>query len=170
MKWIRLAIVLSCIVAQVQAQEVVYLLVRHAEKDTSQTGSTMMMADPALTTTGHARAKKLAELYQKEPIQALFSSNFQRTKSTLAPLAEKKGLQIQTYNHRELQALANQLLEIKNGWVVVAGHSNTTPSLVNLLLKENKFEPFDESNYNTYFIVRRNKDKFSVEKMEYPPF
>lgn len=170
MKWIRLFFILSCIAVQAQAQDVVYLLVRHAEKDTSQAGATMMMADPALTPTGHARAKKLAELYQKEPIQALYSSNFQRTKSTLAPLAEKKGLQIQIYNHKELQVLANQLLEIKNGWVVVAGHSNTTPSLVNLLLKENKFEPFDESNYNTYFIVRRKKDQFSVEKLEYPPF
>lgn len=44
------------------AQTSTYILLRHAEKDTTATGSTMMKADPPLTEQGKQRAEKLVQV------------------------------------------------------------------------------------------------------------
>jgi hypothetical protein len=51
--------------------------------------------------------------------------------------------------------------------VVVAGHSNSTPMLVNLLLKENKYPNLDESVYDTYWIVTVTDGKAEAKIMKY---
>jgi phosphohistidine phosphatase SixA len=149
------------------AQKTTIILVRHAEKDTTAKGSTMMQADPPLTQQGLARAEKLVKVLKKYEVDSIFSTNYTRTKATVAPLAKKHSLSVQTYDPKKLEEFANRLRQIKGKTVVVAGHSNSTPALVNAILKEKKFENLDESVYNKIFIVIIKKGKMKVTIKEY---
>ena len=103
-------------------------LVRHAEKlSAKDTGS-----DPQLTACGQQRARYLADYFATIPLQAIYSTDYQRTKQTASPTANSKHLAIQLYDPRQLTALAETLRD--NDYpVLVVGHSNTTPQLVALL-------------------------------------
>ena len=39
------------------------------------------------------------------------------------------------------------------GTVLISGHSNTTPMLVNRLIGKERYQQFDESDYDNLFIV-----------------
>jgi 2,3-bisphosphoglycerate-dependent phosphoglycerate mutase len=148
-------------------QTTTIVLFRHAEKDTTQTGSTMMQADPPLAAAGHARAAQLPALFQKFHFTGILSTNFIRTRSTAAPLATKHQLTVQLYNHKNLQNIADSLLNLENHTIAVVGHSNSTPALVNLLIKENKFAALDESVYNVYWVVTIKDKKTTATQYSY---
>jgi len=149
------------------AQTSTYILMRHAEKDTTAQGSTMMQADPPLSSDGKARAARIPEILKIYQPDAIYSTNFIRTKSTVGPLAAKTGKEVQTYDHRNLKGFADELLKMEGKTVVVAGHSNSTPMLVNFLLKENKYQNLDESVYDTYWIVTVKDGKTEAKVMKY---
>ena len=98
-------------------------LVRHAEKVPD--GS----ADPALTPAGRERARALADLLEDAGITAIHSTDYIRTRETVAPLAERLELPITVYDPRNL-AVKAALLKDLPGRHLVSGHSNTTPELV----------------------------------------
>lgn len=60
---------------EIQAQKTTYYLVRHAEKDTSVAGASMMQANPPLSEKGMQRANRLASILKKEQIDYIFSTN-----------------------------------------------------------------------------------------------
>lgn len=62
-----------------------FILVRHAEKDMTQS-----TPDPDLSAEGHARARRLALLFEKTEIAAVYSTPFKRTRQTVEPLAAGK--------------------------------------------------------------------------------
>lgn len=149
------------------AQTSTFILMRHAEKDTTAQGSTMMQADPPLSAEGTARAARIPEVLKMYQPDAIYSTNFKRTKSTVGPLSVKTGKEVQVYDHRNLKGFADELLKMQGKTVVVAGHSNSTPMLVNLLLKENKYQNLDESVYDTYWIVTVTDGKAEAKIMKY---
>lgn len=149
------------------AQTSTFILMRHAEKDTSAQGSTMMQADPKLSAEGEARAARIPEVLKSYAPDAIYSTNYIRTKSTVTPLSKKIGKEIQVYDPRNLKGFADELLKMDGKTIVIAGHSNTTPMLVNLLLKENKFPNLDESVYNTYWVVTVKEGKAEAKQMKY---
>ncbi|MFZ6025215.1 MAG: SixA phosphatase family protein [Bacteroidota bacterium] len=149
------------------AQTSTFILMRHAEKDTSVQGSTMMQADPKLSADGEARAARIPEVLKAYAPDAIYSTNYIRTKSTVTPLAKKAGKEIQVYDPRNLRGFADELLKMEGKTIVVAGHSNSTPMLVNLLLKENKFPNLDESVYDTYWVVTVKDGKAEARQMKY---
>ncbi len=149
------------------AQTSTYILLRHAEKDTSAAGSTMMKADPPLAKEGELRAQKLPEVLKAYSPDMIYSTNYNRTRSTVTPLAKKFTKEIQLYEPKNLATLAETLLQQKGKTIVVAGHSNTTPQLVNLLLKENKYPNLDESVYNQLWIVTVTDGKAEAKLVIY---
>lgn len=149
------------------AQTSTYILLRHAEKDTSAAGSTMMKADPPLTEQGRERAEKLLTVLAAYSPDAIYSTNYTRTKSTVAPLAKKFNKEVQVYEPKELVNFAEKLLQEKGKTIIVAGHSNTTPQLVNLLIKEKKYANLDESVYNELWIVTVHDGKAEARVVEY---
>ena len=168
MKHLILLLAISfCTVLITHAQTRTFILIRHAEKDTSTTGSTSMTADPPLTEQGKLRAQHLVKALEKYTPDAIYSTNFTRTKATVMPLAQKFQKEVTSYNYKDLKAFASSLLNGKHQVVVVAGHSNTTPALANLLLGEEKYKALDESVYNKIFIVTINNGKASSEVLEY---
>ncbi|SNC63851.1 Histidine phosphatase superfamily (branch 1) [Hymenobacter gelipurpurascens] len=114
-----LGLLASCSTAKL-SKTTVYV-VRHAEKDT-----TPGLADPALTTLGQSRAVALRDQLQDKAIVAIFSTNTVRTRTTAEPLAKELQLPIQTYDAKQLPALATRIRrEYAGRAVLVVGHSNT---------------------------------------------
>ena len=149
-----------------QAQTTTIILLRHAEKDTSA-GSTAMKADPPLSKTGEIRAVNLPEVLKAYTPDIIYATNYIRTKASVTPLAQKFNKEIQLYDPRNLPALEEQIRQMKGKTIIVAGHSNTTPALVNLLIKENRYANLDESVYTKLWIVTLTDGKAEVKEITY---
>lgn len=123
------------------------ILVRHAEKISTGT-------DPELTEEGIVRSNELTRILSQMELNAVYSSDFNRTKETAEPTALAQNLNIDIYNASNLVSLKNQVLNNhKNGKILVVGHSNTTPDFINLLLQENVLNDIPESEYDNLFIL-----------------
>jgi len=166
-KFIITAIIVFAINTLASSQTTTILLFRHAEKDTSAPGSTAMRSDPPLSAEGIKRADRIPGVLIAYQPDSIYSTNYTRTKSTVTPLAQKFNLGIQTYNPSDLATFAERLLNNKGKVMVVAGHSNTTPALVNLLIKENKYAALDESIYNQFWIVTIKEGKAEAITVRY---
>jgi broad specificity phosphatase PhoE len=149
------------------AQTTTIILLRHAEKDTTQPNATKMTADPPLTKAGEARAESLLTVLKIYQPDIIYSTNYNRTKATVAPLAKKYGKDILTYNPADLANFAEEIRLKQSKTIVVAGHSNTTPALVNALLKQKKYESLPDSVYNKFWIVTINGNTISDKLIEY---
>ena len=104
---------------------VTVIAVRHAEKGKVEP------RDPALTEAGEERARELSRMLSKSGVTHVFSTPYQRTRATVAPLAKRMKLEIVEYSPREMATFAKKLTQLPPGSVaLVAGHSNTTPGLV----------------------------------------
>ncbi len=160
-------IVLLFFTAAVNAQTTTFILLRHAEKDTSSYGSMMMNADPPLSKAGELRAERLINVLAAFKPDIIYSTNYKRTKATAAPLAAQSGKEIQLYDPKKLPLFADSLLLVKGKTIVVVGHSNTTPALVDLLIKENKYAALDDAEYGTYWIVTLQNGKAIEEVRKY---
>lgn len=129
------------------------VVVRHAEK--AADGS----SDPALTLEGEARARALAEALSGSEVGALLASQYQRTQLTLAPLAERHALDIETIEatsgdiDTHVDAIAARVRQISvDGLVVIAGHSNTVPLIVEALSGQT-VAPMPESEYDRLHLL-----------------
>ena len=122
-------------------------LVRHSEKDTSSDN----YSDPPLTQCGEQRSESLSSLLRDVQLDAIYSTDYNRTKNTALPTARSKGLEIKEYNSEKLADFSNLLLESKQDALVV-GHSNTTGVLAGLLVGEEIGE-FDLDIYNRVYQV-----------------
>jgi broad specificity phosphatase PhoE len=125
-----------------------FILVRHAEKEA--TGADPK--DPNLTKDGEARALSLVKLLEKQNIDAIYSTNFNRTKNTVKPLADSKNLEVQIYDKQP----DIEKLKIKGGTIVICGHSNTIPALANLLIGKEQFKQFDDADFGNILIIKDN--------------
>jgi len=148
--------------AQNHATEVTtVMLVRHAEKaaagDPEFAGASA--ADPPLTAAGRARAGALARTLAEAGVTAVFASQFQRTQLTVRPLAEALGLEVQQFPAADVTGLAELVArDHAGGVVVIAGHSNTVPALVEAL-GAGAVAPIEESwEYDNLYIVTVDGD------------
>lgn len=108
------------------AHTVVYL-VRHAEK---ATGS----RDPELTRAGAERAWRLSVLLGDQGVDRIWSSDYLRTRRTVAPLSQRLNREVAIYDARDSAGLVATIMRQYPGEThVVVGHSNTVPELVDRL-------------------------------------
>ncbi len=111
-------------------------LLRHAEK--------LKGSDPELSVEGKKRAIRIAEKLTPYKPTLILSSNYKRTIQTATPLASRLGLDIKLYNPRDNRIVFESIKNNK-GPIVIFGHSNTIPLLVNelsgsdVLISENEF-------------------------------
>lgn len=125
-----------------------FILVRHAEKANDGT------RNPPLKEEGKVRAENLASMLDNQEVTALYSTPFKRTQETLQPIAQKKNLEIQSYDPYAKEEWLTSLAEKHpGGTVVISGHSNTIPFLANALLGSETFAQFDESDYTNLIII-----------------
>ncbi|MCO1334620.1 histidine phosphatase family protein [Microbulbifer sp. OS29] len=136
--------------------QVIYLI-RHAEKEKGPgTGR-----DPHLTEAGQRRAQQLAYILGEVDIEAVYSTDYNRTRETATPLAKELDLDVNIYNPKELKQFAETLAQAGNR-VLVVGHSNTTRKLAELLGGE-KGRPIREaSEFDRLYILVRDGDQVTT--------
>lgn len=127
---------------------ITYYFIRHAEKDRTNPSD----KDPHLTEVGHARANRWSAILGEVKFDAVYSTNYYRTKETAQPTATKNNLEISIYDPNNIDA-TSFIQDAKGKAVLIVGHSNTTPAFVNKILGRNKYEDIDDSNYGNLYIV-----------------
>lgn len=143
------------------AKPTTLILIRHAEKGNDGTN------DPPLAEEGAKRAAHLVETLNSTNITAIYSTDYKRTKSTIAPLAQTKGLEVKLYTAMKEEELKKIMNENKGGTVVICGHSNTTPWSANFLTGE-KLSNFADTEYGNILIVTFwNFGKASLTRINY---
>jgi len=153
-----------------QNGDVTIILLRHAEKDLSPGAD---KNDPELSAEGKLRAERLVEVIKKYHPTQFYTTNYRRTRATLAPLAATTvpaGFirQVQYYDHNELEDFAARLLKTNaGGTIVVAGHNTTTPTLANFLLKSEKYKYLQDNEYDKIFIIKIKGNKITDEVIKY---
>jgi 2,3-bisphosphoglycerate-dependent phosphoglycerate mutase len=141
------------------------ILIRHAEKETAAMTD---QNDPPLAAAGKERAERLKQRVGKFRPGAIYSTNFQRTRATVAPLSAKRHLTVQIYDPSKPQDLVNTIMASKTKRFVVVGHSNTIPPLVNLLTGKDLFKNLQDPEYSVIWVVRiRNGKVTKVEVLDY---
>lgn len=131
---------------EAQDEPTILYVVRHAERAEDGT------SDPPLSEAGLQRASELAHMLTDSHLTAVFSTDFKRTRQTAGPAAEQFGLEVEPYNPRQLEQFAGELRSISGGSVLITGHSNTTPALVEFLGGD-PVSAIDEAEYDRFYIV-----------------
>jgi broad specificity phosphatase PhoE len=133
-------------------------LVRHAEKQ--ENGG----KDPGLTGSGRERAARLAKWLKPRKLEAVWSSDFRRSRETAGPAADGLNLPLRLYDVDALEAFAPQLLaEGRNALVV--GHSNTSPELAGLLCGC-PVAPIPESEYERIWRLTVRDGAATLEQLD----
>ncbi|HST35266.1 MAG TPA: phosphoglycerate mutase family protein [Allosphingosinicella sp.] len=85
--------------------------------------------DPDLLPEGQRVAQLLATWFGRERIQAIYVSDFRRTRQTAAPLATRLGLTPLVYDPADTPGL---IARVRAGPLpaLIVGHSNTVPDIV----------------------------------------
>lgn len=144
----NLLFIFSLIMAQVlHAQEVTtsYFLIRHAEKADSS-------KDTSLSEKGLERAAKWDRALQNISFDAVYCTIYKRTQQTAQPAANRNHKNIIIYNHKELD-IPKFKKETLGKNVLIVGHSNSIPGLVNTLIGQPKYQEIDESVFGNLYLV-----------------
>lgn len=140
----------------------VIYLVRHAEKETGDPGE----RDPVLTEKGRRRAEALARVLRDAKIERVYSTDYQRTRQTAAPVAERLGLPVELYDPRDLEGFASTL-RTGPASVLVVGHSNTTPELVTQLGGEPGSDIRESHEYDRLYVLVLRGDETTTLLQRY---
>lgn len=129
------------------------IIMRHAEKENGKD------PDPELSPEGKKRAAQLASLFKDIPVTRLLATPYKRTRNTLADLASDKGIMIEAYESSKIPELTSSLKQLSGQTIIIAGHSNTAPDLVNQLLNEKKYSSLNDDEFGKIWIVTLNSGK-----------
>ena len=125
-----------------------YYLIRHAEKNRTIDSD----RNPHLSDFGILRSKNWARVLENVKFDKIYSTNFFRTIETAKPLVDANNLEIIFYTHNEIDY--NKFLEDNSGKnILIVGHSNTIPFIVNSLIGLNKYDLIDDHNNSNLYIV-----------------
>lgn len=140
-----------------------YYLIRHSEKNRSDKTN----KNPNLSFEGEKRAQRWSNYFEDIELDAVYSTNYNRTIQTATPTAMSKSLEIQFYNPSKMYDSVFQANTIGKT-VLVVGHSNTTPVFANEILGEKKYENMDDNdNANLYKVtISGDKKEIKIEKVE----
>ena len=139
-----------------------YYIVRHAEKETTNT----MTSDVPLSAAGKQRAEALKEMLKNKNIKHIYSTNFIRTKSTVQPLADAIHVPLEIYDPKD-STFINKLKAI-DGNVLIVGHSNTVDDLVNGVSGNKEINgDLPDPEYGDLFVVKKKGNHFSFEKKHF---
>ncbi len=142
---------------------VTVLVVRHAEK------GKLPPDNPPLTQAGRERARTLAHTASVAGVDGIYASQLQRTQQTVQPTADLLGLTLKIIEKEDVKKLARRIrTEHQGETVLVAGHSNTVPRIIESLGGESLCpKPFPlhrdgtchlpEDQFDNLFIVTVSK-------------
>jgi broad specificity phosphatase PhoE len=137
-----------------------YYLIRHAEKDRSDPEN----QDPELNQRGLGRAMHWAEIFEDVPLDAIYSTDYARTTMTAAPSAVKKDITVVYYDPDMLEMETFKAENLGKN-VLIVGHSNTTPEMVNRLIGEDRYPGMEDTDNGSLFIVTLTGSESSVTRL-----
>jgi broad specificity phosphatase PhoE len=133
------------------ADSTTIVVVRHAEKQLNAGD------DPPLTPAGEARAELLARMFgggAPGSVNAIYVSPTLRNRMTAAPLVQKLGLTPLVAPAEQPVALARRVLREHEGErILVVGHSDTVPVIVETLAGVKTVPAIADDEYGTLYIV-----------------
>jgi broad specificity phosphatase PhoE len=140
----------------------VVFLVRHGEKCLNEGD------DPRLTVAGQQRSHDLGRLLSEVKLDAIYSTPFRRTIGTATPTSEMQSVAITEtpVGPTFLEDLAQTLKSSDDKFILVSGHSNTTPALVNLLAGTT-MDDLPDDVYDRLYIVTLREYGPSVVTLVY---
>ena len=151
--------------AAVGQKQKTIILIRHAEKDTSDAVDEM---DPPLSMAGKARAERLVKRVAKFRPGAIYSTDYKRTRETVEPLAKKRGKTVQIYDASKPRDLIDAITKSDTKRFVIVGHSNTIPPLANLLTGKELFKNLEDTEYSVIWVIRiRNGKTREIKILDY---
>ena len=153
---------LSFLISCSSNETTTYYLIRHAEKDRTDNSN----RNPNLNKDGLERAKKWALYFESIDLDAVYSTNYNRTQQTATPTAVSKKLDIQSYKPYKMFDTVFQQNTLGKK-VLIVGHSNTTPVFVNKILGEKKYENMNDYDNTSLYIITISNDKITskIEKV-----
>lgn len=137
--------------------DTVVVLVRHAEKAADDP------KDPTLSPAGQARAQALLAVLAHAPPSHAYATQFRRTQLTAAPAAHASGAEVQVLTATADTAADSKVLvdDLLAHWrgrtVLVVGHSNTVPALVEALSGQ-AIAALSDGDYDRLYIVSIGAD------------
>ncbi|NNG42310.1 histidine phosphatase family protein [Pseudoalteromonas sp. NEC-BIFX-2020_002] len=153
---ILLSVLIVFFSAYINAQPEQIYLFRHSEKLTDK--------DPHLSARGEIRAQQLHSLINTPKTVTLYSTHYNRTLETAAPLADHFKVRIATYDPSKLVALQQDILT-KSGTVIIIGHSNTTVELAQLF-NSVELEKMPESEFDRYFLLNKESQGYTLNDLK----
>ena len=139
-----------------ETETTTYYFIRHAEKDRSDKTN----RNPHLTEAGKIRAEQWSVILSHVTFDAIYSTDYNRTKETAQPTATKNKLELTIYDPRHIDGKSFRA-ETNGKTVLVVGHSNTTPMFVNAVINNKKYEQINDNNNSNLYIVTIIDDKIS---------
>jgi 2,3-bisphosphoglycerate-dependent phosphoglycerate mutase len=158
MKKIVFAIVFLIFTLGTFAQTTTIFLIRHANKvDNSK--------NPDLSKEGLERAEHWKTILAQVPIKAVYSTDFLRTVQTATPTAASKNLEIIKYDPKTLD-LEQLKKEHKGQAILIVGHSNTTPDLVNKIINQKVYAPIDDTVFGNLYLITISGNEVSHQLLQ----
>ena len=153
------AILAVLLASQTAFSQVTVIFVRHAEK------AAVPKDDPPLTAAGQKRAELLASMLADSGVDTIYVTEFQRTQQTAAPLAARVNLKPTVIPAKDTKSLVSAIRARQSGVVVVVGHSNKLPEIIEELGGPKVSIP--ETQYDNLFILTVGPAKSSLLRLHY---
>ena len=139
--------------------QVTVILTRHAEKAAAPP------KDPPLTAAGKKRAELLASMLAESGVEAIYVTELQRTQQTAAPLAARVRVKPTVVPSNDTEALVKAIRAKQTGVVVVVGHSNKLPAIIEGL--GGPKVSITEPQYDNLFILTVGQSQSSLLRLHY---
>ncbi len=130
------------------------VFVRHADRDGS---------NDALTLAGEDRADELVHVAEKAGATAIYHSTANRTRLTVTPLANTLGVGLTEVAGAQM-TIDDILSNHRGETVVVAGHSDTVPQMIELAGGP-AMANIDHNEYDNLFVLSRCNCWFGATKL-----
>ena len=158
MKPILRILALTLLAGQLTAATVI--LVRHADRAGGMTG------DVPLNERGKQRAESLSRLLADAGVSEIYVTDVQRTQQTAAPLAARLNLTPIVLPGANVNELVDRLKKLgPEKTVLVVGHSNTVPQIVEGM--GGAVPAISETEFNRMLIVTTGGGKPGVVTLRY---
>ena len=151
MKYILTILLFGILATSCESTNNIYL-VRHAEKSGEPAN------DPHLTKEGKQRAETLKDLLKNKNINAIFSTQTNRTEETAKPLSMLLNIPVQYYGNDTLPEFLQTVAALKKNTLIV-GHSNTTVTMISSLRFRQTITYINEDDYDNLFIIKVKNGK-----------
>ncbi|HSD15531.1 MAG TPA: phosphoglycerate mutase family protein [Flavobacterium sp.] len=141
-------------------QSTVIYLIRHAEKKAD-------LNNPGLTQAGLNRAENWSRIFSEIAFDSIFSTDYLRTIQTVTPTAREGRKEITKYSSRLFDSEQFKR-ECSGKKVLVVGHMNTIPEIVNRLINHNIYEDINENIYGNLYIITISGDTITHQLLKLP--